>query len=57
MGCVKLSLNWLCESIGARQFDTVGITEAEEGSVPTSGIIRASTINGRTTTATLCYSF
>ncbi len=38
-------------------FDTVGITEAEEGSVPDNDIIRARTINGRTTSLTLKYSF
>ncbi|QYJ87342.1 TonB-dependent receptor [Shewanella mesophila] len=38
-------------------FDTVGITEAEEGSIPDNNIIRARTINGRTTTATLKYEF
>lgn len=38
-------------------FDTVGITEAEEGSVPDNNIIRARTINGRTTSLTLKYLF
>ncbi|GGB57499.1 TonB-dependent receptor [Shewanella inventionis] len=38
-------------------FDTVGITEAEEGSIPDNNIIRARTINGRTTTATVKYEF
>lgn len=38
-------------------FDTVGITEAEEGSIPDNNIIRARTINGRTTSATLKYEF
>ncbi|MFC3032679.1 TonB-dependent receptor domain-containing protein [Pseudoalteromonas fenneropenaei] len=38
-------------------FDTVGITEAEEGSIPDNGIIRARTINGRTTSVTLKYVF
>jgi hypothetical protein len=38
-------------------FDTVGITEAEEGSVPENNIIRARTINGRTTSVTLKYAF
>ena len=38
-------------------FDTVGITEAEEGSVPANDIIRARTINGRTTSLTLKYAF
>jgi outer membrane receptor protein involved in Fe transport len=38
-------------------FDTVGITEAEEGSVPDNNIIRARTINGRTTSATVKYEF
>lgn len=38
-------------------FDAVGITEAEEGSVPANGIIRARTINGRTSSLTLRYDF
>lgn len=38
-------------------FDQVGITEAEEGSVPANGIIRARTINGRTSSLTLKYTF
>ncbi len=38
-------------------FDTTGITEAEEGNIPTSGIIRARTINGRTSSITLKYDF
>lgn len=38
-------------------FDTVGITEAEEGSVPANDIIRARSINGRTTSFTLNYQF
>lgn len=38
-------------------FDTTGITEAEEGSVPANDIIRARTINGRTSTLTLRYDF
>ena len=38
-------------------FDEVGITEAEEGSVPDNGIIRARTINGRTASVALRYQF
>ncbi|MCF2909243.1 TonB-dependent receptor [Pseudoalteromonas sp. DL2-H2.2] len=38
-------------------FNAVGITEAEEGIVPDSGIIRARTINGRTTSITVKYQF
>ena len=38
-------------------FDTVGLTEAEEGSVPANGIIRARTINGRTASVGLRYQF
>jgi hypothetical protein len=38
-------------------FDTVGLTEAEEGSVPANDIIRARSINGRTTSFTLNYQF
>ena len=38
-------------------FDTVGITEAEEGSIPANGIIRGRTINGRTSSITATYRF
>jgi outer membrane receptor protein involved in Fe transport len=38
-------------------FDEVGLTEAEEGSVPANGIIRARTINGRSISAGLSYKF
>lgn len=38
-------------------FDAEGITEAEEGSIPDSGIIRARSLTGRTTSLTLKYSF
>lgn len=38
-------------------FDTTGITEAEEGSIPANNIIRARTINGRTSSVTLRYDF
>lgn len=38
-------------------FDEVGITEAEEGSVPANGIIRARAINGRTASLSLRYQF
>lgn len=38
-------------------FNKVGLTEAEEGSVPANGIIRARTINGRTTSIGLRYQF
>ena len=38
-------------------FDEVGITEAEEGSVPANGIIRARTINGRSASVGLRYQF
>lgn len=38
-------------------FDTTGITEAEEGTVPVNDIIRARTINGRTSSITLKYDF
>lgn len=37
--------------------DAVGLTEAEEGSVPSNGIIRARAINGRTSSVTLKYMF
>jgi len=38
-------------------FNVIGLTEAEEGSVPANGIIRARSINGRTTSVTLKYQF
>ncbi|OHU86282.1 MULTISPECIES: TonB-dependent receptor domain-containing protein [Pseudoalteromonas] len=38
-------------------FNAVGITEAEEGSIPSNNIIRARSINGRTTSFTLKYQF
>jgi len=38
-------------------FDVVGITEAEEGNIPANDIIRARTINGRTSSITLKYEF
>lgn len=40
-------------------FDTIGITEVEEGSITanTDNIVRARSINGRTTSLTLAYKF
>ncbi len=38
-------------------FNKVGLTEAEEGSIPGNGIIRARSINGRTIAASLKYAF
>jgi len=38
-------------------FDTTGITEAEEGVAPDNDIIRARTINGRTSSITFKYDF
>jgi len=38
-------------------FDTVGVTEAEEGSLPANGIIRGRSINGRTTSLVVKYEF
>ena len=38
-------------------FDKVGLTEAEQGSVPANGIITARTINGRTASVGLRYQF
>jgi outer membrane receptor protein involved in Fe transport len=40
-------------------FDTIGITEVEEGSITenTNNIVRARSINGRTTSLTLVYKF
>lgn len=38
-------------------FDTMGFTEAEEGSIPGNGIVRARSINGRTISASLKLNF
>ena len=38
-------------------FDTIGLTEAEEGAIPANGIVRARSINGRTISATARFSF
>lgn len=38
-------------------FDETGLTEAEEGSVPANNVIRARSINGRTSTVRLKYEF
>ncbi len=38
-------------------FDVAGYTEAEEGSIPANGIVRARTINGRTVSATVRLDF
>ncbi|MBC2665929.1 TonB-dependent receptor [Novosphingobium flavum] len=38
-------------------FDVAGYTEAEEGSIPANGIVRARSINGRTLLASLRYDF
>ncbi|MFM9934914.1 MAG: TonB-dependent receptor domain-containing protein [Novosphingobium sp.] len=38
-------------------FDTAGYTEAEEGSIPANGIVRARSINGRTISASLKLDF
>lgn len=38
-------------------FNAYGLTEAEEGSLPANGIIRARPINGRTMSATIRYAF
>lgn len=38
-------------------FDVKGFTEAEEGSIPANGIVRARSINGRTVSAALRFDF
>lgn len=38
-------------------FNTIGFTEAEEGSIPANGIVRARSINGRTISASLRLDF
>ncbi|RVT94274.1 TonB-dependent siderophore receptor [Sphingomonas crocodyli] len=45
-------------SIGANNiFDVKGFTEAEEATISANGIVRARSINGRTISATIGYSF
>ncbi len=48
---VQLSLN------ANNLFDVEGFTEAEEGSIPANGIVRARSINGRTISASLRLGF
>jgi outer membrane receptor protein involved in Fe transport len=48
---VQLSLN------ANNLFDVRGFTEAEEGSIPANGIVRARSINGRTVSASLRFDF
>lgn len=48
---VQLSLN------ANNLFNTTGFTEAEEGSIPANGIVRARSINGRTISAALRLDF
>lgn len=38
-------------------FDVIGITEAEEGSIPANGIVRARSITGRTISAAVRFDF
>ncbi len=38
-------------------FNTTGFTEAEEGSIPANGIVRARSINGRTVSAAVKFDF
>lgn len=38
-------------------FDEAGFTEAEEGSIPANGIVRARSINGRTLSASIRFDF
>ncbi len=48
---VTLSIN------GNNLFDVIGITEAEEGAIPTNGIVRARSITGRTISAAVRVGF
>jgi outer membrane receptor protein involved in Fe transport len=48
---VQLSIN------ANNLFDRMGITEAEEGAIPASGIVRARSINGRTISAAVRFDF
>ncbi|GAA4042378.1 TonB-dependent receptor [Sphingomonas rosea] len=48
---VTLSVN------GNNLFNTKGFTEAEEGSIPANGIVRARSINGRTISASVRFDF
>lgn len=38
-------------------FDVIGVTEAEDGSIPTNGIVRARSITGRTVSAAVRFDF
>ena len=38
-------------------FDVEGFTEAEEGAIPANGLVRARSINGRTVSATMRFTF
>lgn len=38
-------------------FDTIGLTEAEEGAIPANGIVRARSITGRTVSAAVRFDF
>ena len=48
---VQLSIN------ANNLFDVRGFTEAEEGTIPTNGIVRARSINGRTISAAVRFDF
>ena len=48
---VTVSLN------GNNLFDVTGITESEEGAIPTNGIVRARSITGRTISAAVRFGF
>jgi outer membrane receptor protein involved in Fe transport len=47
---------WVALSVN-NLFNTIGVSEAEEGSIPANGIVRARSIPGRTTSVTLRYLF
>ncbi len=42
---------------GNNLFDVKGITEAEEGAIPTKGIVRERSITGRTISAAVRFGF
>lgn len=47
---------WVSLSVN-NAFDAVGVSEAEEGSLPANGLVRARSIPGRTTSVSLRYLF
>ena len=42
---------------GNNIFDAIGVTEAEEGSIPTNGIVRGRPLTGRSLSMSLKFDF